>query len=232
MPSSFPASVKFVGSFQELLSTPFLGEVNALCWPRELSGNFDEIAAVVGPLDEITTVDEESLRALDLSPAGELARKRLLDDLTLLRGAGLDPSIDLIPAYPRDPYSGPVPLDVYDFHVDSATVVADTWLCSYTVACSEGLANADALRRVDLPETRATLLKNYGGVDDEGFVRWLNEHCYDLHYCAKPNASPYSFGFGNLWRIATQCAGSAVLPCVHRAPETKPGQPPRLLLIC
>ena len=35
----------------------------------------------------------------------------------------------------------------------------------------------------------------------------------------------------HLWRIAVDYPGSPVPPCVHRAPETRPGRPPRLLLI-
>lgn len=231
MPPPLHRCVKLVGSFDELLSTPFSGAVNALCWPRTLAGDFDEIAAVIGSLDEITTVDDESLHALSLGPAGRIARDILLSDQKLLREAGLDPSLDLIPAYPREAAPGPVPIDVYDFHADSANTLADTFLCSYTVASSEGVANDEAIRRIDIPETRAELLRLHGGPDDAGFAAWLTECCYDLHYAALPHARPFAFGFGNLWRIATQCPGSSVLPCIHRAPATLPGQPPRLLLI-
>lgn len=223
--------VKIVGGFRELVSTPFSGSVNALCWPRTLPGDFDEIAAVVGPLDQITTVDDESLLDLPLGPAGRVARDILLADQKLLRDAGLDPSLDLVPAYPREASPGPVPVDVYDFHADSANTLADTFLCSYTVACSEGVANDEAVRRIDLPDTRAALLRVYGRADDEGFAAWLRERCYDLHYAALPHARPYAFGLGNLWRIATLCPGARVPPCVHRAPATRPGQPARLLLI-
>lgn len=232
MPTAFPSPcVRVVSSFDELLSTAFTGEVNALCWPRTLAGDFDEIARVVGPLDEITTVDDESLLALPLSSAGSTARDLLLADQKLLRDAGLDPCLDLIPAYPREAEPGPVPIDVYDWHADSANTLADTFLCSYTVACSEAVAYAEAVRRIDIPETRAALLKLYGGADNDAFAAWLNEHCYDLHYAALPHAKPFFFGFGNLWRVATQCPGSPVPPCIHRAPTTLPGQPPRLLLI-
>jgi hypothetical protein len=44
-------------------------------------------------------------------------------------------------------------------------------------------------------------------------------------------AQPFSFGLGHVWRIACEHPGSPVPPCIHRAPETAPGQPPRLLLI-
>jgi hypothetical protein len=224
-------NVRLVASFDELLSTPFTAEVNALCWTRTLDGDFEAIAAAAGPLDEITSLEEDDLLSLTLGPNGDRARRQLIDDLRLLREAGLDPSLDLIPSYPRDPDRGPVPVDVYDFHADSANTLADTFLCNYTVAASEGVANDEVVRRVDLPETRARLLELYGGPDDASFDAWLGSHCYDLHYAALPNARPFSFGFGNLWRIATQCPGSPTRPCVHRAPETKPGSPPRLLLI-
>ena len=48
---------------------------------------------------------------------------------------------------------------------------------------------------------------------------------------ALPGARPWSFGVGHLWKIACLYDGSPVPPCVHRAPPTIPGQPPRLLLI-
>ena len=108
---------------------------------------------------------------------------------------------------------------------------ADTWLCTYHGPASEGLRNEEALRRVDLSETRAELLRHFGGQDDDDFRAWLNENCYDLHYAPVAHAQPYSFGVGHLWRIAVDWPGSPVPPCIHRAPATLPGQPPRLLLI-
>ena len=88
-----------------------------------------------------------------------------------------------------------------------------------------------AVRRVDVPATRAELLKIHGGPDDESFVRYLSDNCFDLHYAPTPGTEPYSFGLGNLWRIAIAHPGSPVLPCIHKAPSTLPGAPPRLLLI-
>ena len=77
----------------------------------------------------------------------------------------------------------------------------------------------------------ADALKLYGGKDDDAFLEYLNENCYDLHYAPAPNAQPVSFGVGNLWRIAVDYPGSPVPPCIHRAPENVPGELPRLLLI-
>ena len=39
------------------------------------------------------------------------------------------------------------------------------------------------------------------------------------------------FGLGNLWRLAVRHPGCPVPACIHRAPDTAPLLPPRLLLI-
>lgn len=223
--------VRFVGSFEELVSVPFSGRVNAICWSRSLLGDFDEITSVIGELDEVATLEEDDLASLGLSELGAIARLQLVEDLNLLREAGLTPSLDCIPSYPRSACGGPVPVDVYDFHADSATALTDTFLCSYTVACSEGVRNEDAMRYVDDPEIRAAVLREYGGADDAGFTDYLKKRFYDLHYSMREGAKPYLFGLGNMWRIATQCPGSPVLPCIHRAPTTRDGDASRLLLI-
>lgn len=223
--------VKTVGSFEELVTTPFGDGINALCWPRALEGDFGEIVEKLGVAKGITSIDEERLLALDLSEAGQVAREILLRDLELLRARELLPSLDCINGYVNEIESELLRTDVQSWHVDSATVEADTYLCTYFGAASEGLRNEDAVRRVDLPECRAELLGLYGGADDEGFCEYLNENYLDLHYRAQPRAKPFSFGLGHLWRIATECPGSPVPPCVHRAPATLAGQPPRLLLI-
>lgn len=222
--------IKRVNSFAELVATPFAGEVNALCWPRVLPGDFDEVVARLGAGEGIDTLDEARLRALPLSAAGRTAVDVMLEDLRLLRSHALDPVLNCIHGYPGDDTAGPVPTDVFSFHADSAPVPADTWLCTYHGAASEGVRNEEAQRRVDIPATRAELLKLYGGADDAGFDEFLHEHCYDLHYAPLPDAKPYAFGLGNLWRIALDYPGNPVLPCIHRAPATVPGQP-RLLLI-
>ena len=139
--------------------------------------------------------------------------------------------LNCIHGYPRDEDAAPVATDVFSFHADSAPVEADTWLCTYHGLPSEGLRNEEAQRRVDMPATRAELLRNFGGADDEEFRIHLNEHCYDLHYVPVAQARPFSFGVGHLWRIAVEYPGNPVPPCIHRAPTTQPGDAPRLLLI-
>jgi hypothetical protein len=166
-----------------------------------------------------------------VSAAGRAAIEILLEDQRLLREHERDPVLNCIHRYFRDENPGPVRTDVFSFHADSAPVEADTWLCTYHGPASEGLRNDQAQRRVDIPATRAELLRRFGGEDDDDFLEYLSEHCYDLHYAPAPQARPFSLGLGNLWRIAVDWPGGQVPPCIHRAPETLPGQGPRLLLI-
>lgn len=229
-PPSHP-TIRVVSSFHELLTTPFSDGVNALCWPRVLEGDFAEVVAALGEGEGIVPLDEEELRGLELSEAGKRAVEVMLEDQRLLIEAGLEPELNSIHHYPRDEAHGPIATDVLSFHVDSATAETDTWLCTYHGAPSEGIPNEDTLLKADIPEIRAELLRLYGGADDESFREFLAENCYDLHYAPLPHAKAYSFGIGNLWRIATQWPGSPVLPCIHRAPETREGDPVRLLLI-
>ncbi len=230
LPPGYPR-IRAVSSFEELVTTAFADGVNALCWPRALAGDFGEVVELLGAGEGIVTLDEARLASLQVSAAGRAAIQILLEDLRRLREIARDPVLNCIHSYPRDEEPGPVRTDVFSFHADSAPVEADTWLCTYHGLPSEGLRNNEARRRVDIPETRAELLKLFGGEEGDDFREFLNEHCYDLHYAPIPEARPFSFGLGNLWRIAVDWPGSPVPPCIHRAPETLPGNPPRLLLI-
>ena len=222
--------VRLVRSFEELRTARFADGVNAFCWERTLPGDYAEVIAKLGPGEGIVPLDDDRLRALDLNPAGWLAAEAMLADQQLLRDHDLAPSLNGVYDCVRDPDAGVVPTDVTSFHVDSAPIEVDTWLCTYHGACSEGLRNEDALLKVEIPEIRAALLKEYGGSDDAGFAKFFHEHSYDSHYAPKPGATPYPFGIFALWRIATRWPGSPVPPCIHRAPENHPGSP-RLLLI-
>lgn len=223
--------IKVVGCFEELVMTPMSAGINAMCWQRTLAGDFGEIVEKLGAGRGITSIDDEQLLALDLREAGQVARGILLHDQGLLRARSLQPSLDCVNGYVNEIEADLLRTDVQSWHVDSATVEADTYLCTYFGPASEGLRNEEARRRVDVPEFRAELLKLYDGEDDEGFCEYLNENYLDLHYAPLPDARPFSFGLGHLWRIATAYPGSPVPPCIHRAPATLPGQPPRLLLI-
>lgn len=227
------ARVRAVRDFDELVATPFAGRVNALCWPRTLAGDFAEVAAAldatVASDANITPLDEARLAALPLGTSGRAAVALMLEDARRLQERGLAPELNFIRAYPKDGESR-VSTDVYSFHADSAPIPADTWLCTYFGPASEGLDNDEARRHVDIPETRAALLAEFGGPDGPAFEEFLAESCYNLHYASAPNAQPYGFGVGPLWRIAVEFPGSPVPPCIHRAPITAPGEL-RLLLI-
>lgn len=222
--------IKIVASFEELVATPFENGVNALCWQRDLAGDFAEVTAAIGADDDIVTLDPDSLKALraELSPAGQAAVDVMLADYALLEGRGLDPCLDCIPAYPRDDVCGVIRTDVYSFHADRAPVQADTYLCTYIGASSEGVPNEHAVKHIDIADTRAAVLAGYDGDD---FAAYVREHSYDLHYRADDNAAIYRFGIGYLWRIAIEYPGCPVPPCIHRAPAQKAGDPARLLLI-
>lgn len=214
--------------FQELLEFRFAGQTNAACWPRTLPGDFAEVARALGPGEGIVALEESHLRGLPLGAGGRAAVDVMLADLALLRAAGRDPGLNIIHGYPRDDSGDPVATDVMSWHVDRAPIEAETWLCTYFGAASEGLHPADARRKVNDPAIRTALLKQYAGPDDADFAEWLAENHYDLHYLPRPGAEPYAFGRHNLWRITCAWPGAPVPPCVHRAPDTVE---PRLLLI-
>lgn len=231
LPPDYPR-IRRVQSLQELVATPFADGVNALCWERELPGDFAEVVARLGAGEGLETLDEARLEALPVGAEGRLAIGAMLEDLRRLRALERDPVLNCIHGYPREEEPGAVRTDVFSFHADSAPVEADTCLCTYHGPASEGLRHEEARRRVEVPETRAALLREYGGEEGGEFREYLHELCYDLHFAPVAGARPFSFGVGHLWRIAVEWPGSAVPPCIHRAPETGPGDGPRLLLIC
>lgn len=221
-----------VDSFAELVARPLTDGINALCWPRTLAGDFGEVARLLAPADGLVTVDAEMLQALVLSPAGRIAADVMLEDLRRLDELGRDPVLNCITGYPRDERGLPIATDVMSFHADRAPVEVDTWLCTYWGKSSDVLDNDSARRRIDEPAIRAALLQEYGGEDDDGFAEFIREGSFDLHYGAHGDVAPCACGVGNLWRMAVAWPGCPVPPCIHRAPQTMPGDEPRLLLIC
>jgi hypothetical protein len=219
-----------VTNFQDLVSTPFNGEMNAICWTRKLPGDFSEIVKKVELSGNITTVEQEQLRELQLSEQGQLAREILLNDLKILKAHGASPTLNVINYYDRDETCPFFPTDVYSFHVDRSPIPIDTFLCTYYGEPSEILPNSQGKKKVLIPEIRDELKKLYHGAE-EGFESFLSEYFFDLHYQAKPDARPISLGLGHLWRLAIDHPESQVPPCLHRAPKEKSGQN-RLLMIC
>jgi hypothetical protein len=221
--------IQYVSTYHDFISTPFNGDINAICWTRKLTGDFSEIVEKIELGGNITEVGQDELRELQLSEQGQLAREILLHDLDLLKTHGASPVLNVISSYDRDDTFSFLPTDVYSFHVDRSPVPTDTILCTYYGEPSEILPNSQGEKKVLIPEIRDQLRKLYDGAD-EGFESFLSEHFFDLHYQAKPNAQPIGLGQGNIWRLAVDHPESKVLPCLHRAPIEK-GKP-RLLVIC
>lgn len=219
-----------VTNFHDLVATPFSGEMNAIGWMRTLRGDFGEIVHKVSLSGNITVIEEEELQALHLSEQGQLARETLLHDLQALTAYGASPVLNVIHHYDRDDSYPFFPTDVYSFHVDRSPLAVDTFLCTYYGDPSEILPNAQGEQKILIPEIRAELRKLYQG-EEAGFESFLQEHFFDLHYQAKPDAAIINLGVGNLWRLAVDHPAGKVPPCLHRAPAEKSGLK-RLLLIC
>lgn len=222
--------IQYVTTFHDLVSTPFNGIINAICWTRNLTGDFSEIVKKVELSGNITVVELEDLCELQLSEQGQLAREIILNDFKLLQAHGASPVLNVIKNYDRDETYPFFPTDVYSFHVDRSPVPTDTILCTYYGDSSEILPNSQGKQKILIPEIRDELKKLYHGAE-EGFESFLSEHFFDLHYQAAPDAHLISLGIGHLWRLAVDHPESQVPPCLHRAPMEKSGQY-RLLMIC
>ncbi len=221
---------KKVHNFQDLISTPYQGETNAICWSRNLQGDYAEIANKIKLKENVQVVDLKQLKELQLSEQGSLARETLIKDFNLLKAAGASPTLNVIKNYERDDSYPFFPTDVYSYHVDRSPVPTHTFLCTYYGASSDILPNLQAEQKILVPEIRAELKKLHDDTD-AGFESFLKEYFFDLHYQAKPNAQPINLGIGHLWKLAVDHPESEVLPCVHRAPVENDGER-RLLMIC
>jgi hypothetical protein len=226
-----PPYVRYVHSFEELISTPMCDEFNALCLRRSIEGDFSEVIRHLNAERGITTLERARLLSLPVSAAGKVAIDFMLRDQEQLQSYGLDPEIDCVNGYIGHDQQSLMRTDVCSFHADRATDAADTYLCTYSGASSLGVCHHDVIPRAQIPALRKILLADFGGEDDENFLEYLTENFYDLHYEALPGARTFCFGVGHLWRIAIDYPGNPVPPCIHRAPDPIAGDPPRLILI-
>ena len=224
------SQIGLVSTFPDLVNTDFQGERNALCWYRNLEGDFNEIVNQLQLKENITEVSTEDLLALQLSQKGNSAREIILKDWQLLADFGASPSLNLLKCYDRDEEYDFISTDVYSFHVDRSPIATDTFLCTYHGAASDIISNAQAEQKIGIPEIREKLKDIHNGLSEE-FEDFLKDNYFDLHYQAKPEAVPVNLGLGHLWRLAVDHPTQQVLPCIHRAPIEKEGEY-RLLLIC
>ena len=219
-----------VATFSELVNTDFKGERNALCWYRNLEGDFEEVVNQLQLKKNITEVSADDLLALQLSEKGNTAREIILEDLRLLSDFGASPSLNLLKCYERDEEFDFISTDVYSYHVDRSPIATDTFLCTYHGAASDIIPNGQAEQKILIPEIRKKLAALHNGPSEE-FEDFLKENYFDLHYQAQPQAVPVNLGLGHLWRLAVDHPQQQVPPCIHRAPTEKEGEY-RLLLIC
>ena len=232
MKNTFPDNnqIKVVSTFSELVNFNFQGTVNAMCWHRDLVGDFKEIVTKLELKENITEVSIDDLLALQLSENGHSAREIILKDIQLLSNFGASPSLNLLKCYERDDELDFISTDVYSYHIDRSPIETDTFLCTYHGAASDIAPNAQVEQKILIPEIREKLKKLHDGQDTE-FETFLEEYFFDLHYQPKPDIEPINLGLGHLWRLAVDHPTQQVLPCVHRAPTENDGEY-RLLLIC
>ncbi|AYO54359.1 DUF1826 domain-containing protein [Acinetobacter wuhouensis] len=222
--------VSVVSTFSQLINSKFHDEMNAICWSRNLQGDFQEIVNKLELKENITEVSTEDLLALNLSEHGQLARATILNDIQQLADFGASPSLNLLKCYERDDEFDFISTDVYSYHVDRSPIETDTFLCTYYGASSDILPNDQTVQKILIPEIREKLKELYDGAET-GFEDFLAEYFFDLHYQAKPEATPTNLGLGHLWKLAVDHPTQQVLPCIHRAPIENEGEY-RLLLIC
>lgn len=224
------SQIGMVSTFSELVNTDFKGEMNALCWYRNLEGDFKEIVAQLQIKENITEVYPKDLFSLQLSEKGNIAREIILNDLRLLADFGASPSLNLLKCYERDDEFDFISTDVYSYHVDRSPIATDTFLCTYHGVASDIISNEQAEQKILIPEIRKKLKDLHNGPSEE-FENFLKENYFDLHYQAQPHVAPINLGLGHLWRLAVDHPKQQVLPCIHRAPIENEGEY-RLLLIC
>lgn len=222
--------ISVVSSFTELVDSSFAGNINAMCWSRNLMGDFQEIVTKLKLKENITEISTHDLLALQLSENGKLARQIILEDIQQLTDFGASPSLNLLKNYERDEELDFIATDVYSYHVDRSPVATDTFLCTYFGSASDILPNHQVKQKIYIPEIRAKLKALYDGTEN-GFENFLEEYFFDLHYEAQADALPINLGTGHLWKLAVDHPTQQVLPCVHRAPVENEGEY-RLLLIC
>jgi hypothetical protein len=224
------SQIEMVSTFSELVNSNFKGERNALCWYRNLEGNFKEIAGKLQIKENITEIYPKDLLALQLSEKGIIAREIILNDLKLLTDFGASPSLNLLKCYERDDEFDFISTDVYSYHVDRSPIASDTFLCTYHGVASDIISNKQAEQKILIPEIRKKLAALHDGPAEE-FENFLKENYFDLHYQAMSDAVPINLGLGHLWRLAVDHPQQQALPCIHRAPIENEGEY-RLLLIC
>ena len=155
--------ISVVSSFATLVNSNFHGNMNAICWHRNLLGDFKEIVSKLDLIENITEISIEDLSALQLSEQGHIARETILNDIQLLSDFGASPSLNLLKNYERDDEFDFISTDVYSFHVDRAPIETNTFLCTYYGPASDILPNDQVEQKIGIPSIREKLKEIYEG---------------------------------------------------------------------
>lgn len=156
-----------VFTFSELVNTDFQGAMNAICWERNLAGDFEEIVSKLQLKENITEISVEDLLSLNLSEKGNSAREVILTDLQLLTDFGESPSLNLLKNYGRDDEFDFISTDVYSFHVDRSPIETSTYLCTYFGVASDILPNNQANQKILIPEIRMKIKELHDGSEED-----------------------------------------------------------------
>ena len=95
-PRNADNQIKKVSSFNELANTKFEKINNALCWERNLIGNFEEIVLKLQLKENVSEIPIDDLLSLQLSENGNIARQIIINDLQLLTDFGASLQIPVI----------------------------------------------------------------------------------------------------------------------------------------
>jgi len=98
MKYKFPVNsqIEVVRTFDEIVKRPFRDILNAICWHRNLSGDFSEILSKLQFKENITDIPVKTLSTLKLSHHGNMAREIILNDMASLEDFGAMPKLNLL----------------------------------------------------------------------------------------------------------------------------------------
>lgn len=225
-PNYIPANykrIKVVGSLSELFNEQFGGPdgVNAVLLPRALSHDFNALAHHLAQTEYIKNFqpnryegslypyfNDPRLRACKkyMKPDMAAAVDAILQDMDDACGKRMRPELRIV----GDSQYRTGAFDVWH-HDDVASFdsMMGRFMCCYNAPVTEGVRNEDALP-----------------VDYKNALAPVN------HYSLREGAETFSFQPGDLWRqLSTPNLKHVAPPYIHRAPERKAGDAPRLLLV-
>ncbi len=209
-------AIQAVDSLRDLFAHQFDPAINAYCYRRTLTPNFNSLAHGLmanlterfehHPIADFSYDEVEDLGMSLTNPDDKAALRVITGDIgaviKLHRPGHVRIRMRIVHPWAVD---NPTTGELEKFHTDGTESDAyfDHTLCCYNGPTTEYIDSEDALNTV-----------NASGV-----------------YETKPNATIKQFGVGNMWRIATMNKDALTKPFIHRAPRIIAPASPRLLLL-